>query len=157
MSKSTLNSSPPSADQAHDTPPPILDEGLIKHFLENQSKQLELQALEAKFREKQMEQDHAIAVQSLHIQNQNEDRLGKNKLVSQKQQYYFWGVIVVTFFVVLTITICLNKESVALEILKVVVPAILSAIGSYFYGVSQGEKKGKKSKYESYEEIEPEE
>lgn len=157
MSRGNRRTSPPqttSQPQEHATP--IRDEGLIKQFLENQGKQLDLQVYEAKLKEKEIENSHEVAKESLRLQSANETQVGQNKLKSQKYQYTFWGCVFFLFFFLLGLTICLNKEAMALEILKVIVPAIVSAIGSYYYGLHKGASKSSKSNYQTIEDIEPE-
>ncbi|WP_343692795.1 hypothetical protein [Chitinophaga sp.] len=142
------HSSPP---QQQDAQP--MDEGLIKQFLENQGKQLEFQVHQLRLQEKQLEQSHELAKESMKYQSIDREQTEKNSYKRVQTQYIFWGAITVCFLILLGVTICLNKEQMALEILKVIVPAIVSAVGSYFYGFHKGAEKKENESYTPYEEV----
>ncbi len=139
MAKNTL----PAQPSPRITPP--LTPETIGQLVENQTKELELRAQELALQKQQ--DDHGFEFSKKALDAQLEDRKTQrdhNKHM-QHSLYYLIGFLSVMVVAIVITSLWLNKEAIAIEIIKAVGYMLAGGFGGY--GVSK--KKGKQQSSDS--------
>lgn len=106
---------------------------LIERWLENQNKQIEAKARET---ELQFQQDnHAFEFGKLSLDAQGRDRIHErtNSRKSQRDKMVFVFAIILVIAVLVAVALFLNKDEIALELVKAVIYVTAGAVGGYGY------------------------
>lgn len=124
----------PAARQASAVVPPEISPALFKEFLDNQTKELELKNRQLEL-EKQKD-DHAFdwAKKSLDAQVIDRDKQRAFQLHGRRNCFVFATVIAVLFVGLLVCALWLNKDQVALEIIKALIFITTGGAGGYAVG-----------------------
>jgi hypothetical protein len=113
---------------------PEIPATLFKEFLDNQTKELELKNRQIDL-EKQKD-DHAFewARTSLDAQVVDREKQRSFHLTSRKNVYVFATIIAILFVGLLIAALLMNKDAVALEIIKAVIFIFTGGAGGYAVG-----------------------
>lgn len=103
----------------------------INQLLANQEKELELRAKELSLQTQQDKNSFEFSKSALAAQVN--DRSEQREFIknSQKNMYIFIGVIVLAIIVMLVIALFLNKDTIVVETLKILLSLVAGGIGGY--------------------------
>ena len=98
-------------------------------LLENQTKELELKAQELALRKQQDDHSFEFSKQALDAQvsDREKQRCHNDKL--KRDQYILNALLSLTIMPVIIVSLYLNKESIAIEIIKVIVFIFAGGVG----------------------------
>lgn len=134
-----MNQKSPQTNPQRNGQQPALDNAALSQFLDNQAKQLELEASRIKLREKELEHNAKLASESM---KHNSD-LMKNAPWEHRKNIRTYALIGGSFVVVMLVFIgyCLhsNHEEFVLKFLQLIAYVVVTAIG-YFAGVQRGKR-----------------
>jgi hypothetical protein len=118
---------------------------VVGQLVENQAKELELRAQELALQKQQ--DDHGFEFSKKALETQLEDRKlqREHNIHLQRNQYILSGILSVMVVVIIITALFLNKETIAIEMIKAIVFLLAGGIGGY--GLSK--KKGKQPTPES--------
>ena len=107
---------------------------LFKEFLDNQAKELELKSREIDLQKQK--DDHAFEFAKTALETQINDRTQQRSfLLRNKRNGHIFAVIIAFFFVTLLITaLAMDKDQIALEIIKAVIFIVTGGAGGYAVG-----------------------
>jgi hypothetical protein len=117
-------------------PPPKLSADalrLIEHFLQVQSQEIETRQQEITAREKESENAHQYALKSLEVQADNLEKDRQHKRTVYRDRLLFATVSILVLAIFLTIALFLNKDQIAIEIVKAIVYLAVGGLGGYAY------------------------
>lgn len=112
---------------------------VVGQLVENQAKELELRAQELALQKQQ--DDHGFEFSKKALETQLEDRKLQrdHNIHLQRNQYILTGILSVLVVGIIITALILNKEAIALEMIKAIVYLLAGGLGGY--GLSR--KKGK--------------
>lgn len=129
---------------SNNTPPPI-DNEIIRQFVENQRVEGELRKADLELKKQQLSLSHEYALQLL--QAQKEDLANQRKCAQKavsKNIFVVLGILVI-LLAFGAYCLWLGKDELLKEIFKMIMVALPTAIGGYFYGYSKGKNKQEES------------
>ncbi len=129
---------------SNNTPPPI-DNEIIRQFVENQRVEGELRKADLELKKQQLSLSHEYALQLL--QAQKEDLANQRKYAQKavsKNIFVVLGILVI-LLAFGAYCLWLGKDELLKEIFKMIMVALPTAIGGYFYGYSKGKNKQEES------------
>lgn len=116
---------------------------VVKEFLNIQGKELEIRAQEISLREKELDNNHELALKSLEAQDKFFNKLPDER--RKDWRYIFWftmgGISVFIGFCIYLFKI--GQDEVAKYIITAMVSALVSGGGSYGIGFHKGSKSSK--------------
>ena len=107
---------------------------LFKEFLDNQAKELELKSREIDLQKQK--DDHAFEFAKTALETQTNDRTQQRSFLARtKRNGHVFAVIIAVIFVTLLITaLAMDKDQIALEIIKAVIFIVTGGAGGYAVG-----------------------
>ena len=107
---------------------------LFKEFLDNQAKELELKSREIDLQKQK--DDHAFEFAKTALKTQINDRTQQRSFfLRTKRNGYVFAVIIAFFFIALLITaLAMDKDQIALEIIKATIFIVTGGAGGYAIG-----------------------
>ena len=133
--------------------PPTIDNNLIQQFIENQIAEGKNRKEALELKKQQLVLSHQYALQLLETQKQDlaNQRTYNQKALSKNIILIFGILILLLLFG--GFCLCIGKDEILKEIFKMLMVALPTALGGYFYGYN----KGKKTQDTLYEQEDPEE
>lgn len=120
--------------------PNNLPQESIKQLLDNQKRELEIRAQETKLREKELDQNHEMAVKSLHAQEKWVNRLPGER----RKDWIALATIGFVFSLMVTALILylfhIGESEAAKYILAIIGSGIISGGGGFGFGFHKGKK-----------------
>lgn len=116
---------------------------VVKEFLANQGKELDLRAQEARLREKELDNNHELALKSLEAQDKFYNRLPDERRKDWRNIFVFIMIGTIVFISFCIYLFQIGQDEVAKYIITGVVSALVSGAGSYGFGFHKGSKSQK--------------
>lgn len=113
------------------------DNALMTDFIRAMREETEVKKKELEIREKQIDKGHDYAMKALDVQERDLTNGRKESRLSSREYMIGGGFAVVVLAAFLMFCIYTNNAAVALEVIKILGTAALSAIGGYYYGKSK--------------------
>jgi hypothetical protein len=112
----------------------------LQQLLQNQAQELQLRKEQLELQKQQVANTHEYT--KLALSEQSADRKDTREHGRILQKYRYWTIITLSVLIAVfvTIAICLNKDQIALEVIKYVATVALSGAGGYAIGLQQGKK-----------------
>ena len=135
---------------SNNTPP--IDNELIRQFVENQRMESELRKEDIELKKQQLSLSHQYALQLLQAQKEDlaDQRKYAQKAISKNIIVVFGLLIILLLFGGYCVWI--GKDELLKEIFKMLIVALPTAIGGYFYGYNRGKNKQRESYPQEIEE-----
>ena len=107
---------------------------LFKEFLENQAKELEIKARDLDLQKQK--DDHSFEFAKTALEAQKEDRAEQRtfQIKTKRNGHIFTTIISVLFVTLLVTALAMDKDQVALEIIKAVIFMATGGAGGYAIG-----------------------
>jgi hypothetical protein len=114
-----------------DEPKEIIQADLMRDFLQNQAKDLELKAQELEFKKQQ--DSNSFEFGKLSLEAQARDRGHEREFAHKKTAYTYWLVGAVCFGIgaVIICAMYFGDKDVAMEIIKAIFYALTGGVGGY--------------------------
>lgn len=107
---------------------------LFKEFLDNQTKEIELKSREIDLQKQKDDHGFEFAKTALEAQADDRKQLRAFQLKSKRSGHIFTTIIVLFFIVLLITALAMDKDQVALEIIKAVIFMTTGGAGGYAIG-----------------------
>ncbi len=158
MANNRSQSSVPPQDAQQMYPPfnePDVD--VIRSFLENQSKELELKGREADFKQQQDRNSFQFARETLQAQKEDREKERVAESARLKLLLIFWGAIAVVLCGFFGYALYLGKEQFLTEVLKIILYGGTGSLGGYSWGRyrKQGVRSSTSNQRDSYSDKNP--
>lgn len=120
--------------------PNNLPQESVKQLLDNQTRELEIRAQETKLREKELDQNHEIAVKSLQAQEKWVNRLPNERRKDWTTLAIIGGIFSLMLAALIIYLFHIGESEAAKYILAIISSAIVSGGGGFGFGFHKGKK-----------------
>ncbi|MGM0744614.1 hypothetical protein [Rhodohalobacter sp.] len=120
--------------------PNNLPQESVKQLLDNQTRELEIRAQETKLREKELDQNHEIAVKSLQAQEKWVNRLPNERRKDWTTLAIIGGIFSLMVAALIIYLFHIGESEAAKYILAIISSAIVSGGGGFGFGFHKGKK-----------------
>lgn len=120
--------------------PQPLDPTLINRFLTVQEKELVIRTEELALKKQADNNTFEYSKAALDANVKDREAEREHAKTTIKYWYIFASVITIVFFIFLGCALYLNKEQIALEIIKAIIFLASGGIGGYAYGKSENKQ-----------------
>ena len=120
--------------------PNNLPQESVKQLLDNQTRELEIRAQETKLREKELDQNHEIAVKSLQAQEKWVNRLPNERRKDWTTLAIIGGAFSLMVAALIIYLFHIGESEAAKYILAIIGSAIISGGGGFGFGFHKGKK-----------------
>ena len=125
---------PARTDEPRPRATPEINPELFKQFLENQKRELELKARDIELVKQRDNNNFEWAKKSLDVQAEDRKQERAYRIRATRNFFILIGIIVAGVIALLAFAIAMNKEQVALEVVKAVIFALGGGAGGYAIG-----------------------
>jgi hypothetical protein len=134
-----------------------LNAEVLRDFLELQKEELHLRGKELDLRKIQIEQGGNFNLRQMEENSKLIQKGMEQKNRANISLYWFAGILVFLFVGVIVLALFLSYVEFALDLIKIVVPAVITGFGGYFAGQkSVKSNSAENSSYVPYAEVEEE-
>lgn len=113
---------------------PLDQINLINKILDTQNREINLREQEIAFKKQQIDNNLTFSTNSIEKQLQDRQQQRTHEQIGQKNSYIFLGVVILLFLLFISWALHLNKDIIAMEIIKALGFFIAGATSGYSYG-----------------------